>query len=897
VRLPLPTRLVIAASITAGLLTLVVAVHRAATTSLPPASTLAYLVVFGLLIAGNWVRPLIVYLREESCALDLNEGFFIALVLLVPGPWTVLVFAAAVSVAELLKRRPAVKAVFNVGQVVTAAGIGVAAISAFHLQAGSIGYARIGAAIVGAVTYLVVSANAVAFLLKTLGTRWHESIVDGIDAKMLILLSSISLAVPIVLVVEGRPWFLPVAVVPLLMLRYLGSGHFYAQHDRVRLRGLFETALEVNRSVGSEEATEAVLNAARQMLRSPDATLSADEPDDDSLHSPVDLADRRLWLAVSGRNRAEPFDKADRALLDALASVCAVTLAKSALYEEVERQKEEISVITDNLGEGVCAVNGHGEITFVNPAALHLLGWPRPKATAPECLLQPVSRAIEAAQVITSDDSRFEREDGTYFPVTWTASPIMEGGVASGAVLVFRDMSERKKFEEELARHAFQDALTGLANRRLLLDHLDQALQRSQRSGEPVAVLFCDVDRFKIVNDNLGHQEGDELLKLIGDRLRWLVRPGDTLSRFGGDEFVILLEGVTGNDGPKRVAQSILHALRKPITLSDGHEVIVSMSVGIALSSDGKSRDDLLHDADVAMYRAKSRGRGGQYVVFDVNEMNVRSTKRVEVETALHHALERNEIEVYYQPLVSLADRSIVGAEALVRWNRPSNGVIYPSQFIHLAEESGLILPIGREVLEQACRQARSWYESFGVEMEVGVNLSARQFQQFSLAEEIEEVLSETGINPSKLCLEITESLAMEDVEVTMAILCKLHTLGIRVAIDDFGTGHSSLGYLARFPIDVVKIDQSFVAGIDRDSRKKAIVSAVIALSRAIDSTVVVEGVETLAQLELLRELGCDVAQGFYFARPMPASQFSKLLTSSAHPRPNLRVVSDALVG
>ena len=308
------------------------------------------------------------------------------------------------------------------------------------------------------------------------------------------------------------------------------------------------------------------------------------------------------------------------------------------------------------------------------------------------------------------------------------------------------------------------------------------------------------------------------------------------------------------------------------------------MSIGVALSEYGKSRDDLLHDADVAMYRAKDRGRGGQFAMFDVDRMGGRSVGRLDLDTALHHVVERGEVEVHYQPLVSLADRRIVGAEALVRWNHPDHGMLLPTQFIQLAEDNGTILAIGRSVLEQACRQAKDWQEEFGVTLQIGVNLSARQFQQVSLADDIAEVLRSTGIDASALCLEITESLAMDDVDLTTTVLTRLHTLGVRLAIDDFGTGHSSLGYLARFPIDVVKIDQSFVRDIEQDPVKSAIVSAVVALSQAIGSTTVVEGVETQAQLEELRSLGCDVAQGFYFARPVSASAFDRLLTANINP-------------
>jgi diguanylate cyclase (GGDEF)-like protein/PAS domain S-box-containing protein len=748
--------------------------------------------------------------------------------------------------------------------------------------------------------------------MVTLGTPWRQTVFGHLTVKLLVTGGAIAVAIPAALVLDGEPKYLPFVVFPMLILRYIGTGHFYARHDRARLRGLFDATLDVNRSMGTDQTTtEAVLSSAGRLLRSPDVELTAEQPEGDVLSAPVALADRTLWLTVSGRSRTEPFDEADQALLEALASVGAVALSNSDLYAEVQKQKDRLSVITSSLGEGVCAISETGEITFMNPAGASMLGWydlgPGTEgssvvtaAETPRFLLEPAMRAIALRRNVTSYDTRFDRPDGSHFPVTMTASPVVGASSAPGAVIVFRDTSERKAFEEQLARHAFQDALTGLANRRLLLDHLDHALLQADRTGGQVAVLFCDIDRFKVVNDNLGHQVGDELLRVIGDRLRRAVRAGDTLSRFGGDEFVILLEGINSSDDASVVANAVLDALRDPIRLSAGHEVVATMSIGIAMSEYGKSRDDLLHDADVAMYRAKDRGRGGQVAVFDVDRMGSRSVRRLDLDTALHHIVDRGEVQVHYQPLVSLADHRIIGAEALVRWEHPDHGVLLPAQFIKLAEDNGTILPIGRLVLEKACLQTKAWKDTYGVALQVGVNLSARQFQDVSLADDVARVLQATAIDPAQLCLEITESLAMDDVDLTTGILTRLHTLGVHLAIDDFGTGHSSLGYLARFPIDVVKIDQSFVRDIDRNQVKSAIVSAVVALSQAIGSTTLVEGVETQAQLDEVKRLGCDVAQGYYFARPVSAAAFGNLLSAEQVPPapPELRIVGrDALAG
>ena len=481
----------------------------------------------------------------------------------------------------------------------------------------------------------------------------------------------------------------------------------------------------------------------------PQVTLTNEQPAGEGLATPMEVAGETLWLAMSGRDGSEAFDDADVALLRALASVGAIALANADFYGKVQQEKEKLEVITSSLAEGVCAISEAGEITFMNPSGAGMLGWYRrgvaideasvlPASETPDFLLEPALRAIALGRNVTSYDTRFKRLDGSSFPVTMTASPVGGGAAPTGAVIVFRDTSERQAFEEQLARQAFQDALTGLANRRLFLDHLDHALLQADRTGSQVAVLFGDIDRFKVVNDNLGHQVGDELLRVIGDRLRRAVRAGDTLSRFGGDEFVILLEGITSADDASQVADAVLNALRDPITLSAGHEVVATMSIGVALSEQGKSRDELLRDADVAMYRVKERGRGGQFAMTDADRIGARSEGWLDLDTALHHITERGEVEIHYQPLVSLEDRRIVGAEALVRWNHPDHGILMPSQFIKVAEDNGTILPIGRMVLEQACRQVRSWHEEFGVALQIGVNLSARQFQQAALVDDVE---------------------------------------------------------------------------------------------------------------------------------------------------------------
>ena len=449
-------------------------------------------------------------------------------------------------------------------------------------------------------------------------------------------------------------------------------------------------------------------------------------------------------------------------------------------------------------------------------------------------------------------------------------APNLEAGEPVGAVLVFRDISEHKRLAE-LTHQAFHDSLTGLPNRRQFLSDPTNALERSRQDGARHAVLFADIDRFKVINDSLGHSAGDLFLISVAEKLREALRPGDKLARLGGDEFTVLLEDIGSAEDAAAVAQRVLRTMREPIELRDGHKVAARLSIGIALTSPAKTCDDVLHDADVAMYEAKARGRSGEYCVFEP-VMGVRSAERVELEMELRQAIEHNDLEVYYQPLFSTFDRRVVSVEALVRWQHPLRGLLAPASFIDIAEETGLIFALGRTVLEQACQKVQEWKDLLGVEVTVAVNLSARQFQDPGFG----EVLRSTGADAARLCFEVTESLAVDDVERTNQVLSSLRELGASVAIDDFGTGHSALGHLARFPTDVVKIDRAFIDGVETDQVKSAIVSAVLAMAKAIGCTTVVEGVETESQLCHLRGLGCSVAQGYLFARPMPASNFEE---------------------
>jgi diguanylate cyclase (GGDEF)-like protein/PAS domain S-box-containing protein len=469
------------------------------------------------------------------------------------------------------------------------------------------------------------------------------------------------------------------------------------------------------------------------------------------------------------------------------------------------------------------------------------------------------------------------RKDGSLFWNDLSISPVKdEAGKVGHFVWVINDVTEREQHEELLEYQANHDALTGLPNRNLLADRITQSLANAQRYNLRVAVLFIDLDNFKFVNDSLGHALGDRVLIIQADRLRKSIRSGDTVARYGGDEFVVVVSNLEKVEDAASVAQHIQEQVSRSFSI-DGHEFGISCSIGISLyPKDGHDVDSLLKNADAAMFRAKEHSRNS--FQFYTSEMNERVVERMAIERHLRHAIEMGELEMHYQPQIELRNGRIVGVEALLRWNSASLGKVSPGKFIPLAEETGLIVPIGEWVLKTCCEQNKAWQDAGLAAITISVNLSARQLQKRDLAGTIAVILQETGLGPRFLELEIVESMVMQDVESSMSIMKELKGLGVQLAMDDFGTGYSSLSYLKRFPFDRLKIDLSFVRDIMIDPESAAIARTIISMAHNLNLRAIAEGVETEEQLEYLRQHGCDEIQGYYVSRPMSAQEMEVLL-------------------
>ena len=589
----------------------------------------------------------------------------------------------------------------------------------------------------------------------------------------------------------------------------------------------------------------------------------------------------------------------------------AAQAAQAELHlREMRRSEERFRIAFNYTAVGMAIVETSGRWVQVNASLCRLLGYPEDEmlATDFQSLTHPddLPGVLAAIEQLTHGhaqtcevEMRYLHESGHE---VWTLASVALARAAADDdahavpraraaqssevdhfIFQLQDITDRKRAEERLVHDAFHDALTGLPNRALFMDHLGLSIARHQRHPErEFAVLFLDVDRFKIINDSLGHMIGDDLLIAISRRLEECLRPGDTVARLGGDEFTVLLDDLPDADEAIRVAERIKRELAVPFSLQ-GHEIFCGASIGIAPGSTGYAQpEDVLRDADTAMYHAKSHG-SARFSVFD-RRMHTQATNLLQLENDLRHAIEREELSLYYQPIMRLDSHRLSGFEALLRWQHPQHGFISPAEFIPVAEDTSLIVPIGSWVLREACIQMRRWQnESNGNrDLVMSVNLSGKQFAQVDLIAEIKDLLEETNLHPRCLKLEITESVVMDNIETAVETLEGLRRLGIALSIDDFGTGYSSLSYLHRFPLSTLKIDRSFVSLMLGNNENSEIVRTIVMLAEKLNMDVVAEGIESDDQLALLRQIGCQYGQGYLFSRPLPSEQAGAFLRNTA---------------
>ena len=569
-------------------------------------------------------------------------------------------------------------------------------------------------------------------------------------------------------------------------------------------------------------------------------------------------------------------------LIEAISLVARDLSDLYAARQRVEATEVRLAALVEHASDLVCVVGSDGRIVYASPAVARVLGLepldlegvPVADLVHPEDLdrlLDQVPDVVATPGMSPAFDARVAHTDGGWRHMEIVATNLLENPAVEGIVVNARDVTERVEVAAQLEERAFHDDLTGLPNRALLVDRLQDALHRASRHQRSVGVLFLDLDRFKVVNDSLGHGAGDDLLREVARRLERTVRPGDTVARLGGDEFVVVIGDMLRPTDALTAAERVRRSLARPVDLG-AESTVVSTSIGIAIARGDESPGDLLRDADIAMYRAKEGGR--DTFRFFMPKMNAGASDRMSLERDLRHAMEREELQVHYQPIVDLASQHVIGAEALIRWRHPERGLVPPDKFIPLAEETGLINQIGEWVLRTACRQAKEWNDIGPDPIFVTVNMSGRQMTGHGFIDLVCEVLEETGLAPQSLHLEITESILMDDIAESTVTLEGLHAIGIPLSIDDFGTGFSSLSYLKKFPFSILKIDRSFIRGLLDDTDDAALTQAIIAMADGLKIETVAEGVETHGQHEYLQSRKCLYGQGYHFSQAVPAEEF-----------------------
>ena len=618
----------------------------------------------------------------------------------------------------------------------------------------------------------------------------------------------------------------------------------------------------------------------------PIVTITANEDEDLALQ-----AIRRGARATLTQN-----DFSRSMIPQTLRNIIQRNVVESAYYKE----KARAAIVLNSIGDAVISTDLEGRVDYLNTAAEELTGWLRDEANGHPIdevlqIVNSITRLPQASPislVLQNDESMslkpnsiLVRRDMSEVPIEDSAAPIHDwSGRIAGAVMVFHDVGAAQAMTQKMTYLAQYDFLTDLPNRVLLNDRIAQAIKIAERRNSMIALLFLDLDGFKHINDSLGHESGDRFLQSVARRLTDAVRKSDTVSRRGGDEFLILLNDIKGPENAAAVAEKVIASLKLPHSIR-GTEAYVTVSVGISICpTDGHDPEKLIKSADTAMYYAKANG-GDNYQFFG-KEMNTRAVERHFIEGHLRQALEAREFVLHYQPLVNLQSGRITGAEALLRWNSAERGLVFPPDFITVAEDSGLIVPIGQWVLLEACTQAKRWLNAGLPPVSIAVNISAVEFRRRDFLEGIQSIIEGTGFDPGFLQLEITESALMQDAKAGAAILRELKKFGVQIALDDFGTGYSSLSYLKQFPIDILKIDKSCVQDIDGGNDDGIIVSAVIGMGNSLKKRVVAEGIENAAQLDFLHGLSCEEGQGYLFSRPVPPDALASMLANGLPARP-----------
>jgi len=835
-----------------------------------------------LQILSHTVPGRLISLRGSVESFTLDDILFAPMLLaFAPSELLATIIIASVAGSITVRRAPE-KAIFNCGQYLIAVTCGLAA---FHLIAGpasdEITLRTISAAVAGTVVITAVSRLAVAAMISfATGTPWNETLRIPLSHVVAWFGAAILGASAAVITFSYAWGFLPAILLIVLVQRAYASQMVEAA-ARVHAERL-QVATSELRSTSGKPAIESTLAGSASDLLGARLVriLDKDEtPPVGALAAPMPSGQ---ILAAEGRLGPGHWTAQERETLVSLAGVANDAFKAADLIARLQD-------VTDAQTEGILSVDGDGMVTFANPAAGGMLrladhdsivGKPIDEVCTLRVRRQPLDLVQMMGDGVTVQDAdaTLHAAAGNRTEIAYSFNPIggpvTDGAKSEGAVLVVRDVTERRAFQEALTYRAMHDELTGLPNRRSFLDRLDELLSSSISADHHHAVIFVDLDRFKLVNDSFGHLVGDQLLIQMSDRLLRAVPDSIIIARLSGDEFVVLVEEADDRGRLEQLADDTIERLRQPY-LIDGHSVQVTVSIGIAVTDPGDTRDDVMLAADAAAYAAKSAGRN--CIRFATQELVDASRVRLELEAQLRDAIDNGGLSLRFQPIVDTKTQALSGVEALVRWER--NGVtVPPGEFIPLAEDSGLIVYVGRWVLEEACRVTQRWNREHPERppVTVSVNLSALQLVQPGLAQEVATTLDQTGLPAAHLSVEITETALLADVDVNLATLEELRDIGVRVCVDDFGTGYSSLAYLRQLPIDVVKLDRAFIAGLGKDPVDTQIVAAVLRLCKALGRRIVAEGVETELQRQTLSRMGCPYMQGFLIARPMRTEAFEE---------------------